>query len=91
MFAFGSIDLGSGGYVTGPGGSSKPATFGNSSIAYNNVTHTDDHARRGLQCGGNLNQVTKLALTLTLSTSIADIAGNAVSGSPFTTAFVQQF
>jgi hypothetical protein len=82
------ISLGSGGYVPGTG--SKDVTFGGSSLAYDGTNHTLT-ITFGSTVGGNgtSTAVTSSALTLTLG--ITDTNGNTVSGSPFTSANVQQF
>ncbi|HXX91734.1 MAG TPA: Ig-like domain repeat protein [Acidimicrobiales bacterium] len=86
-FNFGTIDLGSSGYVTGFGS----MTFANSTIAYN-VAADSITITLGTKGGsGNAGTVSRSVASFSMSGAITDTAGQSVSNSPFSTNNVQQF
>lgn len=93
-FAFGSMDMGSAGFVTSSGASNKPVDFTGSTVAYNHTTHMLTITLGTPVTGGSngsLGTVTSSVATLTIDSGITNTTGTAVSPTTFATGNIKQF
>ena len=90
-FNLGSFDLGSSGYVTSNGSTHYPATFANSTIAYDGTAHILTITLGTLGGSATLGVVASSSLGLALSTNIFDAHNNLLGTYTFTSANAQQF
>ena len=85
--SFGTIDLGSSGYVAGFGS----ITFTNSTIAYNAAGQSITITLGTKGGSGTAGTVVASVASFAMSGSVTDAFGQTVSNSPFTTSNVKQF
>lgn len=89
-FNFGSIDLGSNGYVTGSNATFSGNGANDSTIAWTAATHVLT-ITLGSASGGTLNTVASSTAVYTASSSITSTAGGIITNSPYTLATGKYF